>query len=419
MGTRLATVAVLTGLVIAQPGTASEPDVKDSARWQVGTSIATYWAGPRITDAVAEQMVECGFNVVWCRSEEELDLAHKHGLRGMFVLGGSRQKVDSSSGRKELEALIDRISKHPALYCYYIVDEPGAAEFPSLGKVVEFLREHDPSHMAHINLFPTYANNQQLGTSGDTVTAYRKYLKQYVEVVKPQIISYDHYHFYGGKSADGKQLPDRDGNQYFLNLSLIRRAAQGADVPFLNIVQACSWTPGIRVPDPGEMRYQVYTTVAYGAQGISYYVYRHRGHVGGIASQDGTLTPIGHALKSLNREFVAIASEVQHLRSQAIYHTALEEPGCHPLPEDAAFRIAPSSAPGKGRGFLLGYFGKGGQPTHAVVVNLNHDAEATATVVGPANLEVFNATTRKWSAVNDSKVELHLPAGGGRLVRIE
>ena len=47
--------------------------------WQVGTPIATYWAGPALTDAVAQQMVEGGFNLVWCRSEKELDVAGRHG----------------------------------------------------------------------------------------------------------------------------------------------------------------------------------------------------------------------------------------------------------------------------------------------------------------------------------------------------
>ena len=50
-------------------------------------------------------------------------------------------------------------------------------------------------HLAYINLFPTYANSEQLGTKGDVETAYREHLQQFVDVVKPALISYDHYHF--------------------------------------------------------------------------------------------------------------------------------------------------------------------------------------------------------------------------------
>jgi hypothetical protein len=50
---------------------------------------------------------------------------------------------------------------------YFITDEPGAGAFPGLGKLVAYLRERDPAHLAYINLFPTYANEQQLGVSAD------------------------------------------------------------------------------------------------------------------------------------------------------------------------------------------------------------------------------------------------------------
>ena len=68
---------------------------------------------------------------------------------------------------------------HPALYAYFITDEPNAAQFPALGRLVAYLRERDPAHLAYINLFPTYATNEQLGNTGDTVTAYREHLRQY------------------------------------------------------------------------------------------------------------------------------------------------------------------------------------------------------------------------------------------------
>ena len=61
----------------------------------------------------------------------------------------------------------------------------------------------------------------------------------------------------------------------------VRQAAMDAHIPWLNIVQASSWTPAMRVPNADELRYLVYTTLAYGAQGISYYVYTAAGHDGG------------------------------------------------------------------------------------------------------------------------------------------
>jgi hypothetical protein len=315
----------------ARPASAAESTLNSHSVWKVGTPIVTYWAGPSMTDETARQMADGGFNLVWC-TENELDVAQRHGLRTQLHDGLlSPATLDDPAQREKLNALIDRVRNHPALYSYYITDEPGAAAFPPLGKLVTYLREQDPAHLAYINLFPTYANNQQLGTTGDMVTAYREHLRQYIDIVKPSLISYDHYQFASSGDLDG----------YFLNLAMIREAARDAGVPFLNIVQACSWTPVRRVPQGDEMRYLLYTTLAYGGQGISYYVYCHPGHNGGIALPDGTPTPIYHALKTLNQEFVAIAKELQQLESLAVYHAGMTPPGTRPTPRSASTHLHP------------------------------------------------------------------------------
>jgi hypothetical protein len=374
-----------------------------------------------MSDATARQMAEGGWNVVWC-GEKDLDLVHRHGLRAQLNDGLlSPAALDNPAQREKLDALIERVRRHPALYCYFITDEPAAGAFPALGKLVAHLRQRDPAHMAYINLFPTYASNEQLGTKGDTVAAYREHLRQYVEVVKPSLVSYDHYQF----------AKEGDTAAYFLNLAMIRRASQDAGVPFLNIVQACTWAPSMRVPAGDEVRYLVYTSLAYGAQGISYYVYCTSGHTGGIALADGTPTPLYHVLKSVNRQFAAIAGQVQGLASLGVYHAGMMPPGAEPLPNDAPFRFDPPvapmpyKAPERVRGMLLGLFGqpagpgKPATPTHAVVVNLDYKAEATATVIGPGSLERFDADAGTWSPAGAGRVELRLVPGGGKLLRVK
>ena len=385
-------------------------EAEAKSAWQVGVPIVTYWCGPSLTDTVAQQMVEGGFNLVWCRDEKELDVAHRHGLRGQLRNGLlTPASLDDPKRRGQLDALIARLRKHPALYAYHLIDEPDASQFPALGRLVAYLRQRDPAHLAYINLFPTYASNEQLGTKGDVVTAYTEHLRRYVEQVKPALISYDHYQF----------RLNSDTNQYFLNLAMIRRAAMDAGVPFLNIVQACTWAPTtMRVPNANELRYLVYSTLAYGAEGISYYVYACPKHHGSLVGLDGTPGPLYDALKSYNREFLAIASQLQALRSLGVYHTSMREPGCEPLPTNSPFRLDSSKSPAGPRGFLLGLFGTKDKPTHVVVVNLDYTAEVSTPLIGPATLESFNAATAKWTSAKKPAIDLTLPPGGGRLVRI-
>jgi hypothetical protein len=174
----------------------------------------------------------------------------------------------------------------------------------------------------------------------------------------------------------------------------------------------------MRIPDANEVRYLVSTTAAYGARGISYYVYNHPKHFGAIASDDGTPTPLYHALKIYNREFAAIARDLLPLQSLAVYHTAMKEQGCEPLPAGAPFYLDNSKTPQSPRGFLLGYFGKNNQPTHVMVVNLDYRAEAVTSLVGPGKLQIFNALAGKWSAASKPPVELRLAPGESRLARL-
>lgn len=403
------TCAVLFVLALTTHGLCAE------STWRLGTPIVTYWAGPAMTPETAKQMAEGGYNLVWCQ-EQELDNAQKQGLRAMLHNGLlTPAALADPAQRAELDALIGRVKNHPAMYAYFIGDEPNSARFPEIAKLFAYLREKDPAHLAYINLFPTYATNEQLGNKGDVTTAYTEHLKQFADVVKPQLISYDHYHFAVGG----------DGAQYFLNLGLIRDAALQAGLPFLNIVQAATWDPGMRIPHTAEVRWLVNTSLAYGAQGVSYYVYSCAGHLGMLATADGQPTVLYEGLKPVNHDFVAMASELQPLRSLGTYHSGTIPMGAKALPPGAPFRLDPPVAdkqpetPKPVEGFVLGYFGpQAGAPTHVVVVNLDYSKSASTTLAGPGKLQVFNPSTSRWSQPASSAVPLRLQPGGAALVRL-
>lgn len=379
----------------------------EAAPWTIGKPIVTYWAGPDMTEATAAQMAEGGYNVVWC-NKTQLDTVHKHGLRAMVHDGLiNPASLDDPARKAELDQLIAAVKDHPAMYAYFIGDEPNAARFPGLGKLFAYLREKDPAHLAYLNLFPTYASNEQLGNSGDVVTAYTEHLRQYVDLVKPGLISYDHYHYTIGG----------DSKQYFLNLGLIRQAALQAGVPFLNIVQACTWAPdSMRIPHTAEVRWLVNTSLAYGAQGISYYVYCHPGHYGALATADGQPTPLYYGLQPANRDFVAIAEQLQPLVSLGAYHVNDNSLGAEALPPAAPVRVA---APGSKAPALIGYFGPaGGTPTHVAVVNLDYTAPVVLRVTAPRELSQFVPARGHWRPLHSRAPLVRLPAAGIALLRL-
>ena len=388
------------------------PPGRAAAGWSVGEPIVTYWEGAgsvALTDAVARQAVDGGFNLVWVRSSAQLDLAQQYGLRGLW------------DGPTD-DATIARIRSHPAHYGYYVRDEPSAADFPGLRDTVARLGSLDPDHLAYINLFPNYASNQQLGTDG-----YQAHLSQYMSTVRPALLAYDHYHLFNGS----------DGPNYFKNLAIIAHTARQADIPFINTVQASAWFSSWRVPNEHELRFLNYTTLAYGGQGISYWAYNPRTPgTGGLApAADGTPTSVYAALSSIHPEFAAIARQVQPFDLVGAYHLGDlpwgfgTSDGSSPqrsLPAGSPFTITPAvpdtnyvtNAPVQG--MVVGLFGPGDQPadtTFALVVNLDYTRSRTTTLVGRDNLLVFDAAAGAWSPTGTSQASLNLAPGGGVLVR--
>ena len=123
------------------------------------------------------------------------------------------------------------------------------------------------------------------------------------------------------------------------------------------------------------------------------------------------------------REFVAIATELQPLKSLGVFHAGMRPPGVTPLPKESAFSFDPPVVamdykPGiRVQGVLLSHFGAGAAASHVLVVNLDYKAERTVGLSGPALLEDFDAASGQWSPVGGPHVELRLAGGGGKLVR--
>ena len=148
---------------------------------------------------------------------------------------------------KILTALTDDYKNEPALFGYYVTDEPNADQFPMLADIVATLKRLDPAHPAYINLFPNYANAAQLGNP-----TYDAHLRAYMETVKPEILSYDHYHLLtteqpkefitfdnereAGIYAAAQKRTARAG--FYDNIEAIRRYGLEFAVPYMLIIGA-------------------------------------------------------------------------------------------------------------------------------------------------------------------------------------
>ena len=405
--------------------------------WKQDRFIITFWCPPPATDSNLARVAQENFNLTWT-PVDGLDVAARHGLRAMLTSELLKpETLNDASKQAELDALINRVKNHPALEAYYLTDEPGSGAFPALGKLVAYLRERDPAHFAYINLYPTYANEQQLGVSADsaerakvgyptdfagvntsdkTVLRYREHVKQFVEIVKPDLISFDHYHFL----KDAKDNTPTDGKQYFLNLGLIRLAALEAKRPFLNIIQANTIEKHWRLPNGDELRWLVFTTMAYGGRGISYFTYWGPPAYNGLYA-DGKTMPLLTNVVVLNQEIAAFGPALMEWESLGAYQTAPLPYGAEAIPTNCPVQITSEGE------FVLGLFGTASEPTAFMIVNRNYrePAEVNATIsFAGKHIQERDRVSGTWLPAKKLKIDrptkmrLKLAPGDGRLFRI-
>lgn len=271
--------------------------------------------------ATFQQMRACGLTLAGFVTPRELDLCHAAGLRAIVsdprVSGYDWRNVEETEARKNVASLIAETAKHPAVYGYYLVDEPNAALFPGLAKVASLVHEMAPATWAYINLFPNYASREQLGS-----TDYAAHLEEFIATVRPSQLSYDHY----ALMEDGSL---RHG--YWQNLEAMRSAALRHNLPFWNIVLTVAHF-NYREPTAADLRFQVYTTLAYGGRGLAYFTY-FAPQVGNYRAapidQFGNPTPTWASLQNVNLQVAKLAPTLLQLRSDDVYHLGDVPKECH------------------------------------------------------------------------------------------
>src|SRR2546426_4447336 len=142
--------------------------------------------------AVLDEMRQCGLTVAGFAAPSALDACQAAGLKAIVsdprTADYDWAAVNEAKARTNVASLVAEVGRHPALFGYYLRDEPPANWFPGLEKVAAIVRELAPGKWPYINLFPDYAESWQLGT-----TNYAEYLERFIATCHPKIISYDNY----------------------------------------------------------------------------------------------------------------------------------------------------------------------------------------------------------------------------------
>lgn len=383
----------------------------------------SFWCGPPeefLTRARFQEIKDAGFTHAMppCGgpdtpeyNRKTLELCRQVGLKAYIADGRLTSAINAPDAPEKLDALVADYKNYPALAGYFLGDEPSAAAFPALAKVVDYLHEKDPQHPVFINLLPNYASSEQLGAP-----TYEEYLSRFLREVKPFLLSYDHYHF----TTTG------DGALFFPNLAAARQASLDFKTPFQQIVQSTQFGAQRR-PNEGELRYEAMQTLAYGGQGLMWFTYwkptkdtsydwQHA-----MIDGDGKRDEQYYLVQKVNRELQVLGAPLLGATSLSVFHDGVIPPG------GARHTDQPIRVAGKGD-FTIGTFRGAGGKTLVLITNADYKNAVTSdfrVAAGRSKVQVLNASTRKWNFVSgasargdgDITVSLKLSPGGAALLR--
>ena len=364
---------LFTGLILQVLGTQAS-FAQDKLESKGHIPILGWYSIPpeEATSARYMEMRDAGFDYSFSflgnleEVQKSLDAAQKAGMK--IVIGCPELKT-------ETEKTVKRFMNHPALAGYFLRDEPAVDAFTDLGNWAKRVNAVDAKHFCYVNLFPNYATATQLGTSD-----YREYVNKFAKEVPLYFLSYDSYPL---TTADGVY------SKWHQNLEIFADEAKKVNKPFWGFAQSVLFDDFHEVPTLATMRVQMYTNLAYGAQGLQYFTYwtpvsSTEDFRGAPISLTGKRSAVYDDIKLLNQEIKNLAGVFYGSKLISIKYAGKETPmGTNRLSTlPASLKVLDTA----GKPAIVSIL-ENGDKRFLVVVNMDYKHSMPLTLLGNDNLK--------------------------------
>ncbi|MDR1483511.1 MAG: hypothetical protein LBT09_01665 [Planctomycetaceae bacterium] len=270
------------------------------------------WGDIADADMMMKDLFDCGFNATGFAPAKHIKSAIAHNLA--VILYDSRinpqQDVTAEKANEIVQTILKEIptpEERKAVYSFYIIDEPNSSLFTKLNLWSDAVKKQGA--LPYINLFPDYANSQQLGSKN-----YEEHIDSFVRSCQPSYLSYDNYSLFNETELNE--------SRFYNNLETIRKKSLQYNVPFWNVILGNAHFHYAE-PSAATFNIQVYSTLAYGGKGIGYFTY-YTPSVGNYRlapiDQLGYRTKTWNALRHINLQIHSLASVYCQLKSVNVFH---------------------------------------------------------------------------------------------------
>lgn len=301
---------------------------------------------------------------------QQLNWAHQVGMKGIMVVWPYAERYEyDPENYKGLDDIINELKDHPATLAYHIYDEPSTAMIPSLKIRKEKIESLDPVHPVYINLGPD-ASPQGLG-----VDYYHDYVEAFARDCKVKLLSYDMYPI---RPEDDPDYPDGIVGYWYQCQEAVSSISKKYGIPFWGFAASC-WIDKeqhlFAKPTVENLRMQIYTNLAYGAQAQEYFtIVQYGGTDYSPMLLDGTWTGAYDTLKEANLEMLKRGYIFTGCTMDRVRYTNLVPAHCQKLAQhDLPPQIASLST--KGNGMVSFIENRGNE--YVVVCNRSFDENNT------------------------------------------
>lgn len=281
--------------------------VRDQYSSATRTTFKTMgYRGPKNHMATLEtfqKLADAGIKIITVETDEgpfmhQLDLAEQVGMKCVPVVWPYAEAYERDPANyKGLDDLINQLKDHPATFAYHIYDEPSTKLIPSLRFRKEKIESLDSKHPVYINLGP------DAGVEGLGVSDYTSYVEAFIRDCGVKFVSYD---MYPCRPEGDPEFPDGIICYWWKCNEIVVRLTKKYGIPWWGFAASC-WIDKEKhlfaKPTLENLRLQVYTNLAYGAQVIQYFVILQYGGTDYAPLMvDGTWGEAYDILKAFNTE---------------------------------------------------------------------------------------------------------------------
>jgi len=376
-----------------------------------------------------KNLKNCNADVVVATSvnKEFLDLCRENGIEviansnfplwwgdagqnaGKFKNGGMVKKLED--GNKEL-------INHPALWGDYLCDEPNAADFEYLDKVMKKYSKLYPEKLCFANLYPSYANTAQLGNEN-----YEEHIEKFIETVESDYICFDTYPFTG------------PFENYLTNMDIVADACRRDFRDMWVIIQSGAWSED-KILTEAQIRLQCNIALAYGANTIIHAAYSPAwwNEKTSMVDKEGNLNPTYEYVRKINGEIKEFSDTLKNFSAVCVVPAGKIHAACPEMKEQLIEQAKRNdyfegseniTAIRSNSALLAGYFEKfNGDGSAVMLVNVtnpfdeNHVAEVEVDVPEHKLCCIFENGKETVHLTSDRTLKLSIPTGSAVFVTV-